>query len=403
MRRRLFLLFFLAMVARCTPVFHSSEPATDAAVLPEVIPVPLVHALGFVRQHGSQEPVPDAFIRFANSDFSARCEKSGFFMIDGIPVGNYVGIISIEGHQPIFKNIEIREDREAVHLDVRGEELVPVDAFDSVQEEIRSLREEIRTLRKQLAERAEEIELFRTFIVGASPECVWMNPEALEFRMTTHPHGRRVEYTAMEPLRIENRKLGYRLFVILEDAVLTHFGLRYAILYDAVVSFEKMTPSTSKEIIAWRRNREQVYEGSLRHFLSSLAMNHLRQDDYLVCKPGGRSYSVSSLTEFGAQHSGMLPLENPYEIMGTTDVRGEYLLNIEGQVEVVQERAMGAKSLYLNCLASEKRKSTLSLPQGAIRFDRYGRQLDFKKILVSGYWATTQLSELLPDTYFPGG
>ena len=404
MKLRVYVVVCAMMMMHCIPVLRSAkEKEKDFVYTPSrIIPVPTTHLNGIIMEKGTLRPIPSANIYFGKSDYSVHSDSTGRFKLAGLPVGTYQIVIILEGLKPIFKGIRVYQDwQKELRIFIADEERIALAPIETKDERIVRLEDEIRILRRKLAERADEIALFETFIVGHPENCTFINRHLLDFEFAKNPYGYRVEYTTREPLEIENQELGYRLTVFLKKATLNHYHTLYAIDYDASIYFEELTPLTEKMMRRWEKNRYNVYDGSLRHFLASLVTNELERNKFDVCEKGGRSYAVSSLTDFGARYFTPLPMENPYSLIHATDTPSEYELKIESGVDVIHHRSMGVRSVYFNAASSEKRRSSLTLPSGSIRVDRYGRQLDFNSIRVSGYWAATPLSDLLPDTYFP--
>ncbi len=81
-----------------------------------------------------------------------------------------------------------------------------------------------------------------------------------------------------EPLAIENKALGYRLYYDLG-----HFQtFRQATFYAGTSRFEEMQPETAQQQQIWQRNRQRAYRGSLRHLITSLLAGTQEKEGFLV-------------------------------------------------------------------------------------------------------------------------
>ncbi len=50
--------------------------------------------------------------------------------------------------------------------------------------------------------------------------------------------------------------------------------------FKGLASFEKLIPEDAKQERRWERNREEVYEGSIKHFLKALVGNRLEEEGF---------------------------------------------------------------------------------------------------------------------------
>jgi len=98
---------------------------------------------------------------------------------------------------------------------------------------------------------------------GSTPnaaECKLLNPEVLDFAVEEYTS----EFTATvcEPLVIENKALGYRLYYYLQYFQLKNKQHHFF----GTGNFEQLHTESTEEIKRWKINRENTYHGSKRHF-----------------------------------------------------------------------------------------------------------------------------------------
>jgi hypothetical protein len=84
---------------------------------------------------------------------------------------------------------------------------------------------------------------------------------------------------ASEPLLIENKALGYRIRYDLET--FRYDSKSQYILYTGYPFFEQL-PGKEKKIQNWKKKRQEVYFGSLMHFMRSVYRNNLAQEGFDV-------------------------------------------------------------------------------------------------------------------------
>ena len=123
---------------------------------------------------------------------------------------------------------------------------------------------------------ARQYKQFRRQLLGDlfGSQCDITNSFALSFS----EEGGYLRATATEPLIIENRALGYRLFYDLQ-----HFsGSFVSVYYGGTSRFEELPAETGQQAERYRRNRARAYAGSLRQLLTSLANGTHEQSSFLV-------------------------------------------------------------------------------------------------------------------------
>jgi hypothetical protein len=84
--------------------------------------------------------------------------------------------------------------------------------------------------------------------------------------------------TASTPIEVTNKSLGYKLSYYLHSF---RMNSKEA-LYVGDTRFEPLQASSTEEQNRWERNRQQTYNGSLRHFLRSLLENTWEQKGFLA-------------------------------------------------------------------------------------------------------------------------
>lgn len=123
-------------------------------------------------------------------------------------------------------------------------------------------------------------QFFLDNFLGTSDEarrCVLKNKETLHFRLERKAN--RLVAVANEPLRIENKALGYRITYQLEEFIFefdTHARTFFG--YPLYEDLEGGKGRTQK----WAAARRAVYYGSMMHFMRALYRNRLAEEGFII-------------------------------------------------------------------------------------------------------------------------
>ncbi|HMB93395.1 MAG TPA: carboxypeptidase-like regulatory domain-containing protein, partial [Rhodothermales bacterium] len=201
-------------------------------------------------------PLVGAHVFLSNSTQGTVTDSTGHFVLDRLAAGTQEIAVSMLGFT-----------LEVVRLTFPGDEQMP-HVFRLKPRVLPMGEVVIAAARSEAEARNWEryIDTFTVHFIGETPnasKCTLLNPEVLYF--TTGGPGR-LEAAATEPLVIENRALGYRVYYHLQafeahDAVVRYHGTR---------RFELLPPRNRRERRRWERARKETYKGSLPHFLTTL-------------------------------------------------------------------------------------------------------------------------------------
>lgn len=211
---------------------------------------------------------------------------------------------------------------------------------------------------------------FRNAFIGTSFHAVKCNIDnywTLEFE---NESGILRAYAA-SPLVITNGALGYRITFLLE-----HFFARgLTVSYGGHFHFEELK-GTGKEAKKWKRNRKEVYKGSMKHFLHALANDQLPREGfvvhYAVRNPGTGDFNISRLADYDELVVGDPPV-----------------LNYRGILRVLYTPS-----------GDQKQISYLEIT-GDVRLNTEGYYPSSEHLREFGYWNTLRMAELLPNDYLP--
>jgi hypothetical protein len=172
-------------------------------------------------------------------------------------------------------------------------------------------------------------------------------------------------------LRIENRALGYMLYVRLGtfEWDVNDDGGKYA-LYPR---FEQL-PFSDAAGKDWRSNRTRTYRGSLKHFLSSLVRGRLEQEGFIV-----------NSGKIGSLRAGLFsPLSPENFTLEAVPGQGLWKLRFSNWLRVNYRSEQ------------ERLTSYIHLVGGPAVLDSAGSLADPLCIEVTGDWRTYRVADMLP-------
>ncbi len=219
---------------------------------------------GKVVDKENSRPLAGASIFLNNTSIGTTSNEAGLFELN-IPAGKYDLVISSIGFETrnlVIESMDIPSFLE-IKLTVKAPEMETV---------------VITSYEKDGWEKYGQF--FTDQFIGMCSEagqCKILNKEVLRFRYDKKANTLFV--SALQPLQIENRALGYTLIYDL-----VQFEYKYHARYLVFTGFPffiKMEGSESQEK-KWKNKREDVFEGSLLHFMRALFRNQLEKEGFIV-------------------------------------------------------------------------------------------------------------------------
>ncbi len=225
---------------------------------------------GTIRDAKTQKPLAFANIFMNKTTIGAVADESGTFTIHNVPVGTYEIVGSFIGYTSYRSNIEIKEG-EVLHLDIK------------LNSEVKALAA-VNVVAKTDKEWAKNLKKFKQVFLGErkeAKECRIVNPWVLDFENKKIKGKKQLTANASQPLEIENRYLGYRLFYYLrhfssEGGI--HSITGYSFLGDQ--RFEELISKDSSIVKQWKKNRMEAYLGSYRHLFEAILSHRVKDEGF---------------------------------------------------------------------------------------------------------------------------
>lgn len=214
------------------------------------------------------EPIPFASVFFANTTFGASTDQNGNYTFSGFPPGKYDLSISFVGYNPAQRAVEFTQNQSA-QIDIKLEQQTTLLSTVEVKPDTLHWKR--------------NYEDFKRLFLGTSryaQEAIIQNPK--DIHLYFDPKASLLVAHTKKPIIIDNQSTGYRIIYYLyhfeynaRTSLFTIYGLP---------QFEVLTPKNSAQQKRWERNRLEIYEGSLLHFMRSWQQERWKEEGFIVAR-----------------------------------------------------------------------------------------------------------------------
>jgi hypothetical protein len=351
--------------------------------------------VGQVFEAKTKKPLEAVNIFIVNSTIGTATDQAGIFRLSKLPPGTFVMVVSHIGYK--IKKYSIR---------------VTANLSDSISvflEESPIQMPEIVVTAKELKKRKKYIKKFIEVVIGTSEnadKCTLVNPEVLDFNSKRGV----LKATAREPIIIENRGLGYRLYYYLSQFEVS----KSLILYDGMIRFEELNAYSGEEQDSVLSRRIKAYNGSMKHFFTIFYKGFLENQhkppeeksigiDEALRKHG---FEVSALNIYPQLAYRMRapdldlgsmikpgPTETEFWLSGPPP-KGKYA---QLWISYTLEKVTPAfRKNYAYWRRGRGQRSIISLRADSVLIGKFGNVTNPTLIERAGEWALEQLAEAVP-------
>ena len=325
---------------------------------------------GVVVDAETRQPVPFAHVFVSNTTYGAVTDVDGSFGIEAMQPGDYQLAVSFVGYKTLTRALKIGPYAQKITLllepDLQALENVTVQGTKD-----KEWTKNLRTFKRQFLGETDN-----------ARACEIVNPWVLEFEK----RGSAMRAIASEPLEIINQRLGYRLFVYL--SYFQSSNSEYSIV--GPVRFQELEPSEPSRA----QYRQQVFFGSTKHFLHSLAKGQTRNVGYKIFQAVNALQEQARSPYFERDLNVVVKEAKPESLLRV--VPGGFVLAALKPVEVHYEKAADFEPVYKDVL---HQVSWIQSSTGWVKFDTLGNILNPREVVVSGYWNRLRIADLLPLDY----
>ncbi len=221
---------------------------------------------GSVRDSATGKPVPGVSVFLNSTSKGTVTHDDGTFILTGIPPGRYQLIVSAIGYATIAMEFTTRHLPPSLKIILHNQasELAAV-----------TVEPYLKNGWKKWGK------LFWDNFIGTTENassCSIRNKEVLRFRY--YLKSRKLTVSAVEPLIIINKALGYDLEYRLES--FTYDFESNIISYYGYPLFRELPTDDSTRQRKWEHARMIAYLGSMMHFMRSLYQGHLQRDGFII-------------------------------------------------------------------------------------------------------------------------
>jgi hypothetical protein len=314
---------------------------------------------GNIFDETSGKPLASVSVFISGTTWGTSTDEEGFYKIPLINPGKYELVVSILGYEVLTKIINISENSANVFnlkLKPRTYELNSIDVISD-----------------KPVEWQENLRIFKNLFLGQndySSDCIIENEVRLEFDKRENNI---LSAGINEPLIIYNHFLGYKISCILLNFVWNMDERR--IRFQVKPRFEEMPFESDDENKIWLSNREEIFKGSLTHFLQSLINKDFMNQGfkiYLSQLPIDTK-NTASLEQIFSYDKLLKPGLKP----------DEYILRFGNYLRV----------------ALNDEISWLKLCYDEVTIDKHGNAEEPIPFETYGYWAKSGLADMLPSNF----
>lgn len=366
---------------------------------------PQTNLKGRVTDKLSSRSIAGATVFLANTTFITQTDSSGNFFLEKVPYGKYEIYVIEPFSKPVKETISIYGVVRNL-FEIKIEHESNKTSFNN--QSINEAKKTIVDKQKDRLNRLNEIlfnpglDKFNEIIIGKDNKCKLLNPEALNIVLPQKGGPETVTFTANEPLYIINKHMGYELLVVLEKASITNVQSYYYMKFNAAVAFKELPPLDTNEMDGWIRNRVDAFTGSQSHFLAALIHNKLEESGFtlFVSPSSTTNISIGIPGSHSVEQARPIPVYDLYDYLKPTNYDFEFELSYPEILKVnhlfklpdYEKNKFYGSTSSISTLISLQNKPVIINCIGTIKNG---------VIYKTGYWALQQLSDLIPEDYFP--
>lgn len=339
-----------------------------------------------VKEKGSGLPLPFANVFINNSTLGGATDADGRFTITGkIPeefelVASFVGYTTVshlvqrKGLQTFTKNFE---------LELLEDNLSEV---------------ELKAKRDRGWERT--LKMFKEVFLAVPDDPYGrdieiLNPWVLDFEKVNPDKGFNfVQATAVQPLQVVNKALGYQIDYHLQDFRM----LRNASRFFGQAFYRQLNAPDSITQNEWEQNKGLNYQSSVRHFSLSILLKNSGVEGFELYRANPNIPKEDRTRDFYYElGKSILPVQLEFIYVKPLG-NGVYRIFLSERLEVHHLNKPWLNDYYENIYHAI---SWVVAPSGYFDVDRYGTLMHPTQLVLSGYMGRQRLARSLPLDFMP--
>ncbi len=318
----------------------------------------LISIKGRVVNNDTGQPLEYVNVFLSNTTIGTTTGKNGEFVINNIPPGSYdivfsyIGFETQKQHFQAFKQETLDYN---ISLTAKPLNYSPVEIIGKVPEDWKK-----------------NIDRFKKALLGNTDnadETKILNPEVINFSEVKGSDILKAYTDSV--LKIENRSLGYMIYVNLDT--LYYNKSNGAVKYLVYSRFQDLVPSSRKDSANWHDNRLDTYLDSPRYFFYLLVHRQLFKKDFSLYEGPFYRYSNQPGTKISERNLDI-----------TTEDFNVYTLNFSGILKVEHNSETSILNFYNPTTSIDKNGNFLT---------------SYYTVQIEGYWGNQGMADQLPLNY----
>jgi RimJ/RimL family protein N-acetyltransferase len=317
------------------------------------------------------EPLEAATVFIDGSKKITATNAKGEFAFSDLSLGTYHIVVNMLGYASVKKDIVIAGKPETLGISLlqKAIDLKTVVIGDGSQ-------------------RKNFLKIFMKYFMGESENakaCKILNTDVIDFSSNKDM----IEATSDNFFTIENAKLGYRIKYLLRN--FRYNTKNEVTIYDGESIFENLE-GTDVQKTEWKVNRKKAFEGSLMHYLRAQYNGTTRKEGFLT-------YAILNLGYPLEVNPNPVITEQIIERVDSNFITFKY----KKRLYTIFDKKKAAEPEKMSSRESETRylEKTASIFQLDAKIDRKGSYVNYKDILIQGFWGRKRIGDQLPLEYDP--
>lgn len=286
---------------------------------------------GVVSDAETGEPLPFCNVFISNSTFGTTTDANGKYALINVPDGELEIAFSFVGYNSKQQLMQLS----------KGDQAEVLIALEPLKQQL----SEVSIKASRDKEWSKQLKKFEKAFLGEgrlASSCEISNPWIIDF--IEDKEEKAFTASAVQPIEIRNRSLGYYLSFDLNEFVYTPKFHKIA----GAVQFSEMETTDPALASVWNKNRQDIYHRSPEYLFKSIATkNHNEAGFYLytdIPKSGGQVNfrGNSFLNELGKT----VKEYEPEKLVEKDSVNGGYKIYFEGRIEVHDQKEFKQANSY---------------------------------------------------------
>jgi TonB-dependent SusC/RagA subfamily outer membrane receptor len=239
-----------------------------------------------------------------------------------------------------------------------------------------------------------DYEKFQRLFIGDKKDlqrCKILNPWVLEF---AEPRKDFFSATAGDVIKIENLKLGYRVYFELRNFLFS----KSTYLISGNIRFVEMVTSDAAIKNEWVKNRAEAYRGSSRHLLKAIIDKRVEEEGFVIFNDLSNFNKVVRESDFHANLNRNLFFYDYKDKISPGRYRESYRLALPQRMEIHYLKTTMPGKVYRNI---PHPVSWMEIKDRTLEVKESGVVVDPKKLMLSGEMGLSRVAEMLPFDYMP--